>query len=131
MVDPGAVGEVFRVVPGVVEFGLVDGCVVVPDAVGFDPGVAPVGGAVVLPVGGAAWPGVARPAAPGAPVPAPPAPALPAPFAPPAPPACATTQVAQPRIRESSISLRADINEASGLEFSGSPFGLRVELLGE
>jgi hypothetical protein len=42
----------------------------VPGAVGFDPGVAPVGGAVVLPVGGAvvlpvggapglAWPGVA------------------------------------------------------------------------
>ena len=41
---PGALGGVFGVVPGVVVFGLA----------GFDPGVAEVGGAVVLPVGGAA-----------------------------------------------------------------------------
>ncbi len=67
MVDPGAVGEVLGVVPGVVALGLVEGCAAVPGAVGFDPGVAPVGGGVVLPVGGGvvvpvggvAWPGVA------------------------------------------------------------------------
>jgi hypothetical protein len=44
-------GAAFGVVPGVVLFGLVEGCAVPPGAVwsgavGFDPGAAPVGGAV-------------------------------------------------------------------------------------
>jgi hypothetical protein len=121
--DPGAVGEVLGVVPGVEVlglFGLVPGWAVVP---GSDPGalpvggaaVPPVGGAVVLPVGGA--PGDACPGVP-VPPPAAPAPVPPVPPAPPAPP-CANTQVAQPRIRASNVNLLTDICEAS-LEFSRS-----------
>jgi len=53
--EPGVVGVVFGVVPGVVLFGfVVEGCADVPGFVGFEPGAAlPVGGAVALPVGGA------------------------------------------------------------------------------
>jgi hypothetical protein len=111
--DPGVDGVVFGVAPGTVPFGFVDGCAVLPGAVGFSPGAAfPVGGAGVFPVGGAGvfpvggadgdvWPGVAEPAPGGIP---------PAPAPPPAPPACATTQVAHPRINENKANFRNDIN---------------------
>jgi hypothetical protein len=113
--EPGVVGLVFGVVPGVVPFGfVVDGCVGLPGVFGLpgvpDPAlpvggavVLPVGGAVVLPVGGADGddcPGVAEPplgaAAPGA-APAPPA------------PACAITQVPQHRTTDNNINFFGDI----------------------